>query len=62
MKRTTTIIVCLLLAGSTVAAANAIGYRAIGVEKNVGYYESSKAAISRLEAIKVGDSHSGPRP
>jgi len=43
--------------GSTVAAANAIGYRAIGVEKNIGYYELSKVAISRLEAIKVGDSH-----
>jgi site-specific DNA-methyltransferase (adenine-specific) len=40
--------------GSTVAAAEAIGYNAIGIEKNREYYLLSLQAIPRLSCIKTG--------
>ncbi len=39
--------------GSTIAAAEALGYTAIGVEKNITYFEESLAAVSRLSDIET---------
>jgi len=39
--------------GSTVAAAEAVGARCIGVERHAEYYESALAAIPKLAALKV---------
>jgi site-specific DNA-methyltransferase (adenine-specific) len=39
--------------GSTVAAAEAIGYQAIGCERFEDYYNMSRRAIPKLSAIKV---------
>lgn len=39
--------------GSTVAAAEAVGVRCIGVERHTEYYKAAEAAISRLAATKV---------
>jgi DNA modification methylase len=37
--------------GSTLAAANAVGYTSIGIEKDEGYYSMAKAAISKLSSL-----------
>lgn len=39
--------------GSTVAAAEAVGVRCIGVERHAEYYESAGAVIPMLSALKV---------
>lgn len=39
--------------GSTIAAANAVGIRSIGVERYTDYYEMSQNAIPRLAALKL---------
>lgn len=39
--------------GSTLAAAEAVGYAAIGVERDARYFELAKQAIPRLAALKV---------
>jgi site-specific DNA-methyltransferase (adenine-specific) len=39
--------------GSTVAAAEAVGVRCIGVERHLEYFRAAKAAIPRLAATKV---------
>jgi site-specific DNA-methyltransferase (adenine-specific) len=39
--------------GSTIAAAEAVGVRAIGVERHDEYYELSRAAIPKLAGVKV---------
>jgi len=39
--------------GSTVAAAEALGLRCIGVERHPEYYEMSKKAIPKLAALSV---------
>lgn len=39
--------------GSTLAAAAAVGYRAVGVEKDPAYFDVAAAAIPRLAALKV---------
>lgn len=39
--------------GSTVAAAEAIGYQAVGCERFADYYEMSRRAVPKLAAIKV---------
>jgi site-specific DNA-methyltransferase (adenine-specific) len=39
--------------GSTVAAAEALGLRCIGVERYPDYYEMSKKAISKLAALPI---------
>lgn len=44
--------------GSTLAAANAIGYDSIGVEKDPQYYTLAKRAIPKLEEFKNGSSYS----
>jgi site-specific DNA-methyltransferase (adenine-specific) len=35
-------------AGSTLAAAEAVGYRSIGIEKDQHYYEMARKAIPKL--------------
>lgn len=44
--------------GSTLAAAEAIGYQSIGVEKDDKYFQVARAAIPRLAAYKNGTSQS----
>lgn len=39
--------------GSTLAAANAVGYRSIGIEKDARYFEMARAAIPRLTQLRV---------
>ena len=39
--------------GSTIAAAEAVGLRAVGVERYANYYEMSRTAIPKLEALRV---------
>lgn len=41
--------------GSTVAAAEAVGVRCVGVERYADYYEMSRRAISQLAAINLAD-------
>ena len=45
--------------GSTVAAAEAVGVRCIGVERHAEYYQAAKAAIPRLATTKVGGEDAG---
>ncbi len=40
--------------GSTLAAANAIGYKSIGIERDARYFELARSAIPRLAHAKVG--------
>jgi site-specific DNA-methyltransferase (adenine-specific) len=40
--------------GSTLAAANAVGYKSIGVEKDARYFELARTAIQRLAHLKLG--------
>lgn len=39
--------------GSTLAAAEAVGYRSIGVEKDAHYFEMAKAAIPKLARLQI---------
>jgi site-specific DNA-methyltransferase (adenine-specific) len=39
--------------GSTVAAAEALGYRSIGIEKYKSYYELASGAIKPLSRVPV---------
>jgi len=41
-------------AGSTLAAAEAVGYESVGVERDAKYVEIARAAIPRLQHIKTG--------
>lgn len=41
--------------GSTLAAANAIGYRSVGVESDAHYVEMASSAISGLASLKLVD-------
>ena len=43
-------------AGSTVAAAEAVGYASIGVEKDTGFFTLARDSIPRLAAYKVNGS------
>lgn len=40
-------------AGSTLAAAEAVGYASIGIEKNHRYFEIARGAIPKLRALRV---------
>jgi DNA modification methylase len=44
-------------AGSTLAAAESVGYESIGIEKDTHYFEMAKKAIPRLAAFKNGGNH-----
>mgnify|MGYP001579659266 FL=1 len=44
-------------AGSTLAAAEAVGYASIGIEKDPHYFEMARKALPRLAAFKNGDNH-----
>ena len=44
--------------GSTLAAADAVGYPAIGVEKDSSYFKIAKEAIPKLARFKRNDSYS----
>ncbi len=39
--------------GSTLAAANAVGYESIGIEKDASYFKAAKEALPKLSALKV---------
>lgn len=39
--------------GSTLAAANAIGYESIGIERDPAYFELAKSAIPQLSSLKL---------
>ena len=39
--------------GSTVAAAVAVGYKSIGVERHPEYWEVAKTAIPKLAGVRV---------
>lgn len=41
--------------GSTIAAANAVGYKSIGVELDKNYFEVAEAAIPKLGRLKTKD-------
>jgi len=40
-------------AGSTLAAAEAIGYRSIGIEKDSRYFDTAREALPKLRALKA---------
>ena len=40
-------------AGSTLAAAEAVGYRSIGIEKDARYFDAAHEALPKLRALKV---------
>lgn len=40
-------------AGSTLAAAEAVGYRSIGLEKDARYFDVARVAIPKLKALRV---------
>ncbi len=44
--------------GSTLAAAEAVGYASIGIEKDAHYFEIARKALPRLAAYKNGNLHS----
>jgi site-specific DNA-methyltransferase (adenine-specific) len=44
-------------AGSTLAAAESVGYESIGIEKDPHYFEMAKKALPRLAAFKNGSNH-----
>lgn len=47
--------------GSTLAAANAVGYHSIGLEKDPNYYQMALRAISALATLAVDQAISAPR-
>lgn len=40
-------------AGSTLAAAEAVGYRSIGIEKDARYFDTAREALPKLRALKT---------
>jgi site-specific DNA-methyltransferase (adenine-specific) len=40
-------------AGSTLAAAEALGYRSVGLERDQRYFDTARLAIPKLRAMKV---------
>jgi site-specific DNA-methyltransferase (adenine-specific) len=43
--------------GSTLAAANAVGYESIGIERDPEYVSMAKNAISRLSIVDINQAH-----
>jgi site-specific DNA-methyltransferase (adenine-specific) len=43
--------------GSTLAAAEAVGYKSIGVEKDATYFSLAKSAIPKLALYKNGGNY-----
>jgi DNA modification methylase len=43
--------------GSTLAAAESVGYESIGIEKDPHYFEMAKKALPRLAVFKNGSNH-----
>jgi DNA modification methylase len=43
-------------AGSTLAAAEALGYQSIGIEKDARYFDVARSAIAKLRALRVPSS------
>ncbi|MEN8197145.1 MAG: DNA methyltransferase, partial [Pseudomonadota bacterium] len=39
--------------GSTIGAANAVGYRSLGIEINPDYFDEAERSIPRLSALAV---------
>jgi site-specific DNA-methyltransferase (adenine-specific) len=44
--------------GSTLAAAEAVGYASIGIEKDAHYFAIAKQALPKLAAYRNGNHHS----
>ncbi len=44
-------------AASTLAAAEAVGYESIGIEKDLHYFEMARRSLPKLVAFKNGDNH-----
>ena len=44
-------------AGSTLAAAESVGYESIGIEKDPHYFEIARKALPRLAVFKNGSNH-----
>jgi site-specific DNA-methyltransferase (adenine-specific) len=44
-------------AGSTLAAAEAVGYASIGIEKDPHYFEMARKALPKLAAYKHRDQY-----
>jgi site-specific DNA-methyltransferase (adenine-specific) len=44
-------------AGSTLAAAEAVGYQSVGIEKDSRYFSLATNAIPKLAAFKNGGAH-----
>jgi site-specific DNA-methyltransferase (adenine-specific) len=44
-------------AGSTLAAAESVGYESVGIEKDPHYFEIAKKALPKLALFKSGSSH-----
>lgn len=44
--------------GSTIAAAMAVGYQAIGVERHQAYFQMARAAIPKLAAVQIKQTES----
>jgi site-specific DNA-methyltransferase (adenine-specific) len=40
-------------AGSTLAAAEAVGYRSIGIEKDARYFDVARDALPKLKTMKA---------
>ena len=43
--------------GSTLAAAEAVGYRSLGIEKDPAYFELGRKAIGKLKALMIGSNY-----
>ena len=44
-------------AGSTLAAAETVGYESIGIEKDPYYFEMARKALPKLAVFKKGSHH-----